>query len=100
MSATDTTQDLSQLQDTFREGLEAHGWFLPTLGDGVTGLGPQAEDVVQGIAAAARKVAARLSPDAGTRRLRFPPVNGTRLLERTDYVASFPQLLGLSLIHI
>ena len=94
MSATDTTQDLSQLQDTFREGLEAHGWFLPTLGDGVTGLGPQAEDVVQGIAAAARKVAARLSPDAGTRRLRFPPVNGTRLLERTDYVASVPQLLG------
>ena len=72
MSATDTTQDLSQLQDTFREGLEAHGWFLPTLGDGVTGLGPQAEDVVQGLAAAARKVAARLSPDAGPRRVRVP----------------------------
>lgn len=94
MTIMDTHQDLATQQDTFRAGLEANDWLLPTLGDGVTGLGPQAEDVVQGIAAAARKIAAELSPGAGTRRLRFPPVNGTRLLERTDYVASFPQLLG------
>ena len=32
MSATDTTQDLSQLQDTFREGLEAHGGSCPPSG--------------------------------------------------------------------
>ena len=94
MTIMDTHQDLATQQDTFRAGLEANDWLLPTLGDGVTGLGPQAEDVVQGIAAAARKIAGELSPEAGTRRLRFPPVNGTRLLERTDYVASFPQLLG------
>ncbi|WP_144829297.1 hypothetical protein [Kocuria rhizophila] len=94
MTITDTHQDLTRQQDTFRAGLEANDWLLPTLGDGVTGLGPQAEDVVQGIAAAARRVARELTPEAGSRRLRFPPVNGTRLLERTDYVASFPQLLG------
>ena len=94
MTIMDTHQDLATQQDTFRAGLEANDWLLPTLGDGVTGLGPQAEDVVQGIAAAARKIAGELSPETGTRRLRFPPVNGTRLLERTDYVASFPQLLG------
>ncbi|RLZ03730.1 hypothetical protein CWC38_04260 [Kocuria tytonicola] len=94
MTIMDTHQDLATQQDTFRAGLEANDWLLPTLGDGVTGLGPQAEDVVQGIASAARRIAAELSPEVGTRRLRFPPVNGTRLLERTDYVASFPQLLG------
>ena len=57
MTITDTHQDLTRQQDTFRAGLEANDWLLPTLGDGVTGLGPQAEDVVQGIAAAARRVA-------------------------------------------
>lgn len=94
MSTVSETTDLDTQQAEFNARLVEAGWLLPTLGDGVTGLGPQAEDVVQGIIAAARRTAARLSPPEGTSRLRFPPVNGTRLLERTDYVASFPQLLG------
>lgn len=94
MTVMDTNQTLDEQRATFRSGLEANGWLLPTLGDGVDGLGPQAEDVVQGIAASARRIAAELTPAPGPRRLRFPPVNGSRLLERTNYVASFPQLMG------
>lgn len=94
MTVNDTTEQLDVQRAEFRAGLEANDWLLPTLGDGVTGLGPQAEDVVQGIVASARRIAGELAAPTGTRRLRFPPVNGTRLLERTDYVASFPQLLG------
>lgn len=94
MTTAKTTDQLEDLQTEFRAGLEANNWLLPTLGEGVNGLGPQAEDVVQGITGAARRIVADLDEAPGTRRLRFPPVNGTRLLERTDYVASFPQLLG------
>ena len=83
MTIMDTHQDLATQQDTFRAGLEANDWLLPTLGDGVTGLGPQAEDVVQGIAAAARKIAGAPSPETGTRRPRFPSVNGTRPVSYT-----------------
>ncbi len=37
MTTTDIEQDLTRQQDTFREGLEANDWLLPTLGDGGSG---------------------------------------------------------------
>lgn len=81
-------------EELFEAELVAAGWLLPTLGSGVTGCGAAMESVVQGLIGAARARAARLPGIGELQLLRFPPVNGRRLLERTDYVASFPQLLG------
>lgn len=88
MSAASTPEGV------FEAELIEAGWLLPTLGDGVTGSGAAMEAVVQGLIARARSRVAALPHARGMRTLRFPPVNGRRLLERTDYVASFPQLLG------
>ncbi|AJT42565.1 aminoacyl--tRNA ligase-related protein [Psychromicrobium lacuslunae] len=76
-----------------RELIEA-GWLIPTLADGVNGLGDPAEAVVEGLQAQASRIAKQQNyPALNT--LRFPPVNSEQLLRRTDYVASFPQLMGL-----
>lgn len=70
-------------------------WLLPTLGNGVTGTGVAMESVIRALETVARDRAAhRLSRPGQVRSVRFPPVNGRVMLERTDYVASFPQLLG------
>lgn len=81
-------------EEAFEAQLVAAGWLLPTLGTGVTGCGAAMEAVVQGLIAAGRARAAERLGTGAAALLRFPPVNGRRLLERTDYVASFPQLLG------
>ncbi|ROZ63264.1 hypothetical protein EDL96_06910 [Kocuria soli] len=77
-----------------RELLEAQ-WLLPTLGPGVTGTGVAMEAVIRGLEVLARqRVEEHLDRPGAVRAVRFPPVNGRSMLERTDYVASFPQLLG------
>lgn len=78
----------------FGQELIEAGWLLPTLAYGVNGLGGPAEAVIEGIQALASRAAKQQAyPALNT--LRFPPVNSQQLLRRTDYVASFPQLMGL-----
>lgn len=79
---------------SFERELIEGGWLLPTLGEGVVGTGEPMESVVRGLESAARRRAEDLPRPGALRSVRFPPVNGRRLLERTDYVESFPQLLG------
>lgn len=86
-------EEMSQEQRFEAELLQA-GWLLPTLGQGITGAGAVMEAVVQGLILAARERAVDLPRPGRLEAVRFPPVNARSLLERTDYVASFPQLLG------
>ncbi|WP_260853605.1 hypothetical protein [Kocuria palustris] len=81
-------------EQRFEAELTEAGWLLPTLGEGITGTGAVMEAVVQGLILAARERAVDLPRPGRLEAVRFPPVNGRSLLERTDYVASFPQLLG------
>ncbi|NYE96221.1 seryl-tRNA synthetase [Psychromicrobium silvestre] len=85
---------LDQQRIEFGQKLVEHGWLIPTLARGVNGLGGAAEAVVTGLQTLSSRIAGEQDyPALNT--LRFPPVNSQELLSRTDYVASFPQLLGL-----
>lgn len=87
--------DFSAAEREFETELLDAQWLLPTLGPGVTGTGVAMEAVVQGLEQLARtRVQEQLQRPGAFTALRFPPVNGRSMLERTDYVASFPQLLG------
>ncbi|WP_394940691.1 aminoacyl--tRNA ligase-related protein [Psychromicrobium sp. YIM B11713] len=88
------TPTIEEQRIAFGKELIAHGWLIPTLAYGVNGLGGQAEAVVEGLQALSSKIA-RQQEYAQLNTLRFPPVNSQNLLRRTDYVASFPQLMGL-----
>ncbi|MDH5151652.1 hypothetical protein [Kocuria palustris] len=81
-------------QSAFERDLIKGGWVLPTLGEGVVGTGGPMEAVIRGLESLARRRAESLTRPGALVSVRFPPVNGRRLLERTDYVSSFPQLLG------
>lgn len=90
-----TEPDVLDAERAFEAELLQAQWLLPTLGAGVTGTGVAMEAVIQGLQRLARDRVARHLPRPGAlQSVRFPPVNGRSMLERTDYVASFPQLLG------
>lgn len=87
--------DAQAAERAFAADLMEARWLLPTLGPGVTGTGVAMEAVIQGLQRLAHsRVASGLARPGGVQSVRFPPVNGRAMLERTDYVASFPQLLG------
>ncbi|WHF24707.1 hypothetical protein QJS66_11400 [Kocuria rhizophila] len=96
MTIMDTTPGPRHPQDTFRAGLRGRRLAAAHPGRRHHGPGPagRGAGVVPGVAAAAGRSPGSSSPETGTAGCASPPVNGTRLLERTDYVASFPQLLG------
>lgn len=87
-------QSLSTNRERFDAELRRAGWLQPTAVFGVDGLGAEAEAVIDGLNRLIRKRAQQREHPAGLHRRRFPAVNGLGLLERTDYVASFPQLLA------
>ncbi|MDO4255063.1 MAG: hypothetical protein Q4C81_07970 [Kocuria sp.] len=90
-----TTTDFDAVEQAFEAELLDGQWLLPTLGLGVTGTGVAMEAVIRGVENLARDRVQRDLPRPGAlNTVRFPPVNGRTMLERTDYVASFPQLLG------
>lgn len=93
MTISDQVDELADQQQSFRAQLIEHGWLLPSRSGGLPGLGPQAVAVYDGVAAAIARTARSLFPTEITP-VRFPPIFSTRMLEQTDYVASFPQLLG------
>ncbi|MEI7447423.1 MAG: amino acid--[acyl-carrier-protein] ligase [Burkholderiales bacterium] len=72
------------------EGLVAHGHILPSDVPGVFGRGAVFEDVLERFNAL---VTASAAPDAPELTC-FPPVIDRKLLERVDYLGSFPNLCG------
>ncbi len=90
---TDPVDPLTAQRRAFRAELEQHGWLIPSHSAVLPGLGTRAVAVYDGLAAAIAR-AARDAFASEITPMRFPPVVGVQLLEKTGYVASFPQLLG------
>lgn len=66
---------------------------MPLGVDGLYGRGAAFESIVEGVDAVIRRKAHEVHGDA-PRVLRFPPLFPRESFEKTDYVASFPQLTG------
>ncbi|MDA8296790.1 MAG: amino acid--[acyl-carrier-protein] ligase [Actinomycetota bacterium] len=75
----------------FRDELFAAGLLVPTGVDGLYLRSEAFESIVRGIDAAVSKMAAVEAPTV----YHFPLVVPAGLLERTDYVRSFPDLIGV-----
>lgn len=84
---------LTQQRRTFREELIQHEWLLPARAATLLGLGPKSVAVYDGLVALIAVTARELFATEVTP-VRFPPVFDVGMVERTGYVASFPQLLG------
>jgi len=84
---------LEQRRRAFRDALIEHGWLLTSQAMALPGLGAQALAVYDGLTAFVSRVA-RQEFTGTVVPVRFPPIFAARILEQTDYVASFPQLLG------
>jgi len=74
----------------FREQLIAAGHLVPLGVDGVFGRSATFEAIVDGL----ERLVTRYGGDDGATRLRFPPVLPRKDFERTDYLRSFPDLVG------
>lgn len=85
--------DLASARAAFRDELVRDGLLLPTGSEGVYGRGERFEQVVQQVQSAIGDALARLLP-ADALHPSFPPLYPRAAFERTDYVASFPNLTG------
>jgi seryl-tRNA synthetase len=90
---TDSTT-IEDLRSDFRAALIDEGWLLPSEASGLPGFGPDYLAVFEGLSQLITSVARRELADGQLVRMHFPPLFSTRMLEKTEYVASFPQLLG------
>lgn len=91
-----TCQDASGLamaRKEFRDRLVEAGLLVPMGVDGLFGRGGAFERIIDGIDTAVRRKGAAVHADAAVI-LRFPPVYAREAFERTDYIASFPNLTG------
>ncbi len=79
-------QDVAQ----FRTDLIEQGWMLPSGVRGVSGFGPQFEDVLQRFNA----LVTRVAQDDGAEEMTFPPVVPRKLIETMGYLGNFPHLIG------
>ena len=84
LEAIDTTRD------AFYEGLVAHQLIIPTGVDGAFGRGPAFERVLE----AFNSLISRISADDRADSCTFPPVIDRRIIERVNYMDSFPDLCG------
>lgn len=93
------TMELPDRQRHFRDQLVSTGWLLQSKSHGINPLGPDSNAVIDGLLRAmsqlARTQKANSVPAKKMLALNFPPITRTEVLERTDYVASFPQLTGI-----
>jgi seryl-tRNA synthetase len=76
--------------EAFSQGLVAHGLILPSDVSGVFGRGPQFERVIDALGDHFN----RLGMQDGAERINHPPVISRKLLERVNYLESFPHLCG------
>lgn len=82
------TRDLHAWE--FRTWLVQNDWLALTVVDGVAARTARFVEVEQAV----ERLVARTGADLQGRVLRFPPVFPRAAYERTDYLASFPQLTG------
>jgi seryl-tRNA synthetase len=75
---------------TFYDGLVAHGLIVPVRVLGAFGRGAVFESVLEGVNA----LITRISKDDAADVYTFPPVIDRTIIERTDYLDSFPHLAG------
>ncbi len=76
--------------DTFYKGLVDHGLIVPVRVLGAFGRGAGFEDVLEHFNA----LISRISKDDGAEMYTFPPVIDRTIIEKTDYLDSFPNLAG------
>jgi seryl-tRNA synthetase len=74
----------------FYEGLVEHGLIVPVRVQGAFGRGAVFEDVLARVDA----LISRTSADDGAEIYTFPPVIDRQIIEKTDYLDSFPHLAG------
>lgn len=86
--------DLDAARAEFRDRLIAGGLLVPSGIDGLYGRGAVFEDVIDGIDTLVKAAAVRAYGTSGPQRFRFPPVFPRESFEKTDYIASFPNLTG------
>ena len=84
---------LDSARREFRDQLIDAGLLVSMGVDGLYGRGAAFESIVEGIDAVIREKMHEVHGD-GPRVLRFPPAFSRESFEKTDYVASFPQLTG------
>jgi seryl-tRNA synthetase len=76
---------------SFYDGLVKHGLIIPVDVQGAFGRGAVFEDVLE----RTNGLITQLSKDDGAEVFTFPPVIDRRILERVDYLDSFPNLAGV-----
>ena len=87
------TEALDLARKTFRDELVDARLLIPLGLDGLYGRGSGFEAIIEGIDRVVRAKGEAVHGDAPTL-LRFPPVFSRDAFERTDYIASFPNLTG------
>ncbi|MDV7132507.1 amino acid--[acyl-carrier-protein] ligase [Williamsia muralis] len=94
MTTTDHAEtELEVSRRAFRDELIAADLLVPSGIDGLFGRGAVFEDIVDGIDRYVRSAGLE-AHGSDIRRLRFPPVFPRESFEKTDYIASFPNLTG------
>ncbi|KQU07900.1 hypothetical protein ASG56_06860 [Rhodococcus sp. Leaf7] len=88
-----TVSDLDQARSDFRDQLVAAGLLVPSSLDGLYGRSGEFEDIIDLIDERV-KAAGRAAHGNKLQRFRFPPVFPRDAFEKTDYIASFPNLTG------
>ncbi|MGV0735341.1 amino acid--[acyl-carrier-protein] ligase [Mycobacterium syngnathidarum] len=91
--ARDVDTQLESARRQFRDELVATGLLVPMGIDGLYGRGAVFEDIVDGVDYAVRRKGTEVYGDRA-KVLRFPPVFPRDQFEKTDYIASFPDLTG------
>jgi seryl-tRNA synthetase len=83
---------VSEIYDAkaFYDGLVAHGLIVPVRVDGAFGRGAAFERVLEGV----NGLITQIAKDDGAEVYTFPPVIDRTIIERTDYLDSFPHLAG------
>ncbi len=76
--------------ETFWQGLVEHKLVIPVRVQGAFGRGPVFEDVLEHVNAAITTLSAADGAEVYT----FPPVIDRQIIEKTDYLDSFPHLAG------
>ncbi|WP_328859041.1 amino acid--[acyl-carrier-protein] ligase [Williamsia herbipolensis] len=92
-TATTAPSELDRARAQFRDDLIDAGLLVPSGIDGLYGRGAMFEDVIDAIDEVVVAAGRAAHADA-PRRLRFPPVFPRESFEKTDYIASFPNLTG------
>ena len=90
---TTAGEPLELARKEFRDELVDVGHLVPLGIDGLYGRGGDFEKIIDGIDVAVRRKGAEVHGNAPAV-LRFPPLYPREAFEKTDYIASFPNLTG------